>query len=383
MMPRVLVLTPSIGRKGGGVSESARLFVEAMIRDGRFTPEIIALHDADFEADRARWPDIPIRSFRAFGPRNYGFSPGMLIWVMMNRAQVVHVHGIWTFHVLCGALWSMVLRRPALVTPHGMLEPWILQRSARLKALVSWLYQRRFLRHAALHVLTGKERWDIAQAGLPTSHCKIIPNYAVCSTSPEGKPDWWKPEFEGRRIYLFLGRIHDKKGWRELCEAWAELNSATPAARDAAQLVFCGWPDGCPDFEPTIERLGGRFGNAIFAGPQFGTDRDRSLAAASVFVLPSKSEGLPMAVLEGWAAGVPSMMTRACNLDIGFETGAAIETGESAAAIAATLQDTQSWSDARLAQARDAANATVQTHFSQDAMATAYGDLLDGLIARR
>ena len=164
MKPRVMVLTPAIGRRGGGVSEAARLFVTALVAEGRFAPEVVTLNDDSFAADRANWPAVPIHGFRSYGPSNFGFSPGMLLHVLRNRdAALVHVHGIWMFHVFCAALWCKLRRRPAVVTPHGMLETWILKRSPRLKAAVSRLYQARFLAGAAaIHVLTGKETNDVA-----------------------------------------------------------------------------------------------------------------------------------------------------------------------------------------------------------------------------
>jgi len=386
MKPRVMVLTPAIGRRGGGVSEAARLYVAALIAEGRFLPEVVTLYDDSFQADRAAWPAVPIHAFRAYGPSNYGFSPGMLKHVLGNRdAALVHVHGIWMFHVFCAALWCKLRRRPAVVTPHGMLEAWILRRSPRLKAAVSRLYQARFLsKAAAIHVLTEKEIGDVAQAGLPTARCHVIPNYALPPPAEDpGLPGWWQPDFAARRVFLFFGRIHDKKGWRELCDAWEALSASDPSFRNGAQLVFCGWPDSCPEFEPRVAALAERFGNIIFAGPQFGIERDRSMAAADVFVLPSKSEGLPMAVLEAWAAGVPALMTRACNLDQGFTAGAAVETGEDAGAIAAALRKVMGWPEDALDQARAAARALVAAEFSQTEVGYRTAELFADVISKQ
>ena len=44
-----------------------------------------------------------------------------------------------------------------------------------------------------------------------------------------------------------------------------------------------------------------------------------------------------MAVLEAWAAGVPTLMSEACHLPEGFATGAAIDCGTGSETIAAAL----------------------------------------------
>lgn len=383
MRPHVLILTPSVGRSGGGVSEAARLFTESLVLDGRFSAEVVAFHEDRFDEGKAAWPNIPIHSFPIYGPRNYSFSPGMLRYMLSSKADIVHVHGIWMFHVAAAALWSALRQKPALVTPHGMLEPWILKRSSRLKAMVSLLYQKRFLNHNALHVLTAKERIDVAQAGLSTAQCHIIPNYVTPPRSCAGKPTWWKPEFEKRRLYLFLGRIHDKKGWRELCAAWEQLNKEADSFRHKAQLVFCGWPDNCPDFVPTVNKLNEQFGNAIFAGAQFGEDRERSYAAADIFLLPSKSEGLPMAILEAWAAGLPSLMTQACNLEVGFDVGASVKTEEAPSEIAAALRLMQSWTEEELTSAGKKAKDLAATRYSRESVSDAYCNLLDLYLKRQ
>jgi glycosyltransferase involved in cell wall biosynthesis len=127
-----------------------------------------------------------------------------------------------------------------------------------------------------------------------------------------------------RDIYLYLGRIHEKKGCAELCVAWKQLCEENEQFAARSILVFCGWIDGIPEFEQSISLLSDRFGNVVFAGPQYGSAKENSFARASFLVLPSKSEGLPVAVLESWAFAKPVLMTEECNLSIGFEHGAAL-----------------------------------------------------------
>jgi glycosyltransferase involved in cell wall biosynthesis len=233
---------------------------------------------------------------------------------------------------------------------------------------VSSLYQNRFLRKAGgYHLLTEKERGDVAEF-LTGQPARIIPNFAEPFSSDGAKPGWWKPEFDGRDIYLFLGRIHEKKGIMELMDAWARLSAENQQFRDGSALVFCGWNDGIEGFEAKAAALGQQFGNVLFAGPQYGPDKNRSMGTAKFFLLPSKSEGLPMAILEAWAAGKPAIMSPECNLDIGFERGAAFRTGYAADTIYPSLLAAHNLSGEDWTRASDHAKALVAANFSEQSV---------------
>ena len=63
------------------------------------------------------------------------------------------------------------------------------------------------------------------------------------------------------------------------------------------------------ELQARIERVG--LGDLVrFVGPVYGEDRRDAFAAAEFFVLPSHSEGAPMAALEALGAGVPVLTTR-------------------------------------------------------------------------
>ena len=63
-------------------------------------------------------------------------------------------------------------------------------------------------------------------------------------------------------------------------------------------------------------------------------------------MLPSFSEGMPIAVLEAWSYGLPVLMTEACNLPEGFAAGAALQIGPDRAGIGAGLRQLFAMSDA-------------------------------------
>lgn len=351
MIRRVALALPTISPLGGGVAEAARLHVKALAPAGFEAITVHTLDDRMEKVDLRQWQPATLHQHRFTGPMSYSFAPGMLASLMKAKPDLVHVHGVWQFHCAAVHLWSMLTGKPYVVSPHGMLEPWIRARSPGLKRAVSALYQDRFLRKAGgFHLLTDKEGSDVAEF-LRGQPAPVIPNFAEPFESDGVKPAWWKPDFAGRAVYLFLGRLHEKKGVMELMEAWGRLSSEDTGFRDRSLLVFCGWNDGIAGFESAVETLSRAYGNVVFAGPQYGPDKNRSMGAARYFLLPSKSEGLPMAILEAWAAGVPAIMSPECNLDIGFERGAAFRTGFTAETIYPSLKaahalSAEAWSDA-------------------------------------
>lgn len=71
-----------------------------------------------------------------------------------------------------------------------------------------------------------------------------------------------------------------------------------------------------------------------------------------------------MAVLEAWACGVPSMMTEACNLDVGFDYGAAIRSGMTVDDIVTSLSIAFETPEARHESMSRAALALIDEQFS-------------------
>jgi poly(glycerol-phosphate) alpha-glucosyltransferase len=112
-------------------------------------------------------------------------------------------------------------------------------------------------------------------------------------------------------------------------------------------LVIAGW--GEKGHGQRLRRIADAHGlgdSLRFVGPQFDDAKAASFACADAFVLPSLSEGLPVAVLEAWSYGLPVLMTEACNLPEGVAAGAALSIATDPAGIAAGLRQLFALSDA-------------------------------------
>ena len=103
---------------------------------------------------------------------------------------------------------------------------------------------------------------------------------------------------------VYIGRVAREKG---LYETLQGLRLAHELGVDARLIIA-----GTGAEEPRLRRYAQALGVAArvcFVGPVFGNDKVKLLSGADVMVLPSYSEGLPYALLESMAAGVPVIAT--------------------------------------------------------------------------
>jgi glycosyltransferase involved in cell wall biosynthesis len=252
---------------------------------------------------------------REFPLANSGWLPGSQSWQSLGAevrsADGVHIHGIWQKHCALTAFLARRLRKPYLISAHGMLDGWALGNKRLKKMIYSGLVENRNLRQAAcLHALTQAEAADYRKLA-PTIPAAVIPNGV---SIPGGTPDLFFerfPQLEGRTIVLFLGRIHYKKGLDILCRSWPAISRRFPDAH----LVLAG-----PDFENTrasIESLVDELrirSSVTFTGMLKGSLKWSALAAADLFVLPSYSEGFSVSVLEALGMGLPVVISEQCHV---------------------------------------------------------------------
>ena len=230
----------------------------------------------------------------------------------LSGAQGVHIHGLWEESTARAAHAARLAGLPYVLSAHGMLEPWALASKRLKKLLYSALLERRNVTGAAcLHALTRAEAEQYRAFGA-RGPIAIIPNGVevpdTLSTSLFGDQF---PETVGKRLVLFLGRLHVKKGLDLLLASWAAVAAHFPDAH----LVLAG-----PDADGSAARLAQCVADhqlqarVTFTGMLSGDLKASALAAAEIFVLPSHSEGLSVSVLEAMALAKPVIITRACNL---------------------------------------------------------------------
>jgi len=246
-----------------------------------------------------------------------------LLTEVLPGANWLHLHGIWERILHRAAATARRLDIPYCFRPAGMLDPWSLKQKRWKKRLALAAVVRRALNGAAfIHTLNADEAKLIAPLSL-RAPCVVLPNGVFLEEiEPLPEPGTFvaaRPELSGKRLLLFLARLHYKKGLDYLAEAWRIVAPRVPDA----ELVIAGPDEGARyDFESRIARAG--LTNRVrMVGPLYGAEKFAALVDATCFCLPSRQEGFSVAVLEALACGVPVVISEACHFPEAAAAGAA------------------------------------------------------------
>jgi glycosyltransferase involved in cell wall biosynthesis len=253
---------------------------------------------------------VETRYFPVGFPRRLYRSPAMAraLDEGVARFDAVHLHSVFLWPTSAAARAAEHAGVPYVVAPRGMLVPELVNRRGRLRKTtwLRWVERRTLARAAAFHATTELEALEAGRFGLSLPPIHVVPN-GIDLAPFRGRP----PEpisaavrrvVEGGPYFLFLGRIHWKKGLDRLILALLDL----PEAR----LAVAG-----PDEEgqradlEALARGGGAEDRVTFLGPVDGDDKTALLGNALALVLPSASENFANVVLESMAAGRPVVVT--------------------------------------------------------------------------
>ncbi|WP_051960089.1 glycosyltransferase [Devosia riboflavina] len=290
---RIVHYSTRLGRSAGGLYHSVSGLARAMAGLGA---EVIVAggHENGFADEKQVWGKLPLLT-HPLGRSRYGFSLAMQAEMARLKPDILHIHGIWSAGSIHGRFASKETR--VIVSPRGMLDPWILARKPWLKRPHATLFERPMLARAHLHALSEHEA-ATALDYMPALAGRVF-------TVPNGVEPAPATEPLKRDGALYLGRLHEKKQVLLLIDTWE---------RHAKHMVLtiAGWGD--PAYEAEVAARCKNKRRVRFVGALSGEAKARAFSAASFFILPSLSEGLPMAALEALSHGCIPILTEACHL---------------------------------------------------------------------
>jgi glycosyltransferase involved in cell wall biosynthesis len=298
---RIFYLVDSL-QVGGTESQAAELALRMPASEYEITLGCLSVQGPLLE--KLKGSAVMVREFH---PRGGIDSPSgiyqlarLAAFLRRGRFDVVHTHDLWSN--LMGVPAARLARVPVIVSSRRDLAhfDWY-EGSKRV-----WLRRIQNLSNVVLANATPVRDALIAEDGFATEKLRVIHNGVDTEKFRRAKRDRERlfPGIGNQKLVVLVGNMHsDVKG-----HSWL-ISSAPAVLREfpETRFVFAGDGDARPQFEEQVANLHLEH-QFIFMGRR--SDIPDVLASCDIAVLPSKAEGLPNAVLEYMAAGLPTIASR-------------------------------------------------------------------------
>jgi glycosyltransferase involved in cell wall biosynthesis len=256
------------------------------------------------------------------GLSSYRYNKNLVPWLLTHAKHydAVVINGLWQYHAF--GTWRAMrqLGMPYYVFTHGMLDPWF-KRTYPVKHAKKWLLwpwaDYRVLRDAAAVLFTSDEERRLARQSFWLYRAREqVVAYGTSTPPPDAerlREAFYvqHPHLRGKRLLLFLGRLHEKKGCDLLVQAFAQV-----AANDANLHLVMAGPDDT-GLQPGLAQRAETWGVAnriAWIGMVRGDAKWGAFYASEVFVLPSHQENFGISVAEALACGLPVLISDQVNI---------------------------------------------------------------------
>ena len=292
---KIIHYIPSIDRIAGGTSTYMQVLGKEL---GKLAEVHIITHSSDNPLSIS---NCEIHNVSVYNPINGRFKNEISKLFDVIKPDLVHVNCCWM--PACAFVQQMAQKRniKVVLTPHGMLEPWIIKRhywTRKLPALL--LYQKAAIQNAdCIQSTAESERDNLMKLGYNTN-IKIV-RLGIDADGIELKKSWKKT-----RQILFLSRVHVKKGINFLIEAASVLREELKGYK----ILVAG--EGDADYVAAMKQMIGERGLQDIIqliGGVYGDEKWRLFQSSDFFVLPTHSENFGLAIAESLASGTPVITT--------------------------------------------------------------------------
>lgn len=259
----------------------------------------------------------------------YSYCARLKSWLESNllRFDVVIIHGLWLYNSYgTFRVWQSFKRRGALrpklyLMPHGMLDPYFQKAPGRkFKAIRNWFFwkllESKVANGADGILFTCEQELLLARNTFQPYHPKAEINvgYGIQLPPQDNRTncdEFYKvcPEVKMKSFYLFLSRIHPKKGVDLLIKAYLRLKEEI---QDIPHLVIAG-PGLETGYGRRLRTLA-KGAHVHFPGMLEGAAKWGAFSCCETFILPSHQENFGIAVVEAMACSKPVLISNQVNI---------------------------------------------------------------------
>jgi glycosyltransferase involved in cell wall biosynthesis len=291
--------------------------------EDKVVPRGVATHLMPARSRKWSWPP-------AFGSKLADLVPGV---------DIVHGHMVWDYPVWAAARQARRHGKPFILQPCGHLDKWSLSQKALKKKIYLTALGSVVRTASAIHFTSdGERRASLAAIGdRPSLVIPLgVPHQAYTDLPSPGVFAARFPALRGKRIVLFLGRLHPKKQPEVAIDAFhcvADLD-------ERLHLVLAGPSEAGYQAVLAARVTGLGLTNRVTFTGLLGEEGAReAYSAAQLFVLPSFQENFGLAIVEAMAASRPVIISDLLDLaDDIVAANAGIACTPYAVAMAAALQ---------------------------------------------
>lgn len=292
---KIVHYIPSIDRTAGGTSTYMQVLAKGL---GEIADVHIITHVSE---NPLVMENCNVHYVHNYQPFSYSWKMTIAFLLDEIKPDIVHVNCCWL--PACAAVQHIAQKHgyKVVLTPHGMLEPWIIKRhywTRKVPALL--LYQKAAVRKAdCIQSTAESERDNLLKLGY-NKNIKVV-RLGIDADGIEMKKSWKKT-----RQILFLSRVHVKKGINFLIEAAAVLRSELQGYK----ILVAG--EGDADYVTEMKRMiedNGLQDIVQLIGGVYGGEKWRLFQTSDFFVLPTHSENFGLAIAESLASGTPVITT--------------------------------------------------------------------------
>lgn len=292
---KIVHYIPSIDRTAGGTSTYMQVLAKGL---GEIAEVHIITHASE---NPLVMENCTVHYVHNYQPLSYSWNTSIAFLLDEIGPDIVHVNCCWL--PACAAVQHIAQKRgyKVVLTPHGMLEPWIIKRhywTRKVPAL--WLYQKAAVQRAdCVQATAESERDNLLKLGYNTN-IKVV-RLGIDAESIEMKRSWKKS-----RQILFLSRVHVKKGINFLVEAADVLRNELQGYK----ILVAG--EGDTVYVEAMKRMicdRGLQDIVQLIGGVYGDEKWRLFQTSDFFVLPTHSENFGLAIAESLASGTPVITT--------------------------------------------------------------------------
>lgn len=292
---KIIHYIPSIDRIAGGTSTYMQVLGKEL---GKLAEVHIITHSSDNPLPIS---NCEIHNVSVYNLINGRFKNEVSKLFDVIKPDLVHVNCCWM--PACAFVQQMAQKRniKVVLTPHGMLEPWIIKRhywTRKLPALL--LYQKAAIQNAdCLQATAESEKENLLKLGY-NSNIKIV-KLGIDAESIIMKTSWKK-----NKQLLYLSRVHVKKGINYLIDAVDILREDLQGYK----ILVAG--EGDTDYVASLKQQiidKGLQDIIQLIGGVYGDKKWELFQTSDFFVLPTHSENFGLAIAESLASGTPVITT--------------------------------------------------------------------------